>query len=174
MRFTIRGFILVSFLVVLLGCQIEVQDDPHPHSMTSPLTYEENEHPVTTAARNEEKKEAAFPHIKKYFELRDIQPDIALKEFKIFANVYFNNHPLAEEWAGIMVRSDLVGEITLIDKIRATEIELKIAKDQNRPKEQIEPLELELDVLKEDLVQVKAGNKEVHFKFEFTLPDEEN
>ena len=115
-----------------------------------------------------------MPHIKKYFELRDIEPNAALKEFKIFANIYFNEHPLAGEWAEIMVRSDIAGEITLIDKIRATEIELKIAKDQSRPKEQIDPLEFELNVLKKDREQVRAGNKEVTFEFEFTLPNEED
>lgn len=174
MRFTIIGF-LVSFLMIFPGCQIDVhEDEPHSPSITSPVVSTENESPVTTTERNEEKREAALPHIKKYFELKDIQPDAALQEFKIFANIYFNDHPLAEEWAEIMVRSDLAGEITLIDKIRATEIELKIAKDQNRPKEQIEPLEFELDVLKKDFAQVRAGNKEVHFEFEFIPPNEED
>lgn len=174
MRLTIIGF-LVSFLMIFPGCQIEVdENEPHGSSMTSPVASTENESPVTTTARNEEKREEALPHIKKYFELRDIQPDAALQEFTIFANIYFNNHPLAEEWAEIMVRSDLAGEITLIDKIRATEIELKIAKDRNRPKEQINPLEFELNVLKKDLAQVRAGNKEVRFEFEFTPPNEED
>lgn len=172
MWFTIIGFL--AFLMIFPACQIEVDnDEPHSPSMISPVASTENESPVTTTARNEEKRAAALPHIKKYFELRDIQPDAALQEFKIFANIYFN-HPLSEEWAEIMVRSDLAGEITLIDKIRATEIELKIAKDRNRPKEQIEPLELELDVLKKDLAQVRAGNKEVRFEFEFTPPNGED
>lgn len=130
---------------------------------------------ATTAARYsddfEERSRAATEELRKYMELKDKFPGAAREALIRHAKIAFDDHELVEEWADIMMKSDIAGKMSLDDMIRFTEIRLQIEKDKKpRDLQRIKKIEEDLMNWKQ---KIAHGKDAVHIKFKIQIKGEE-
>lgn len=114
MKFVLIG--LLTFGICIGGCH----NHPHPS------------------------EDAATQHLLQYFKLKEKNPDSALIELKAHANIAFNAHPKANEWAELVARLDRAKEASLPDILRLSRLDLEIARNNKAENGNIHELEDDL------------------------------
>ena len=98
-------------------------------------------------------EDAATRHLLQYFKLKKKNPDSALIELKAHANLAFNAHPKANEWAVLVARAK---EASLPDMLRLSRLDLEIARNNKAENGDIRELEDDLLLWEEVKKELKA------------------
>ena len=123
--------------------------------------------------RNETRTE---PHLQAYLKLKKKSPDSALIELKAHANLTFEAHPKANEWAELAARLDRAEKASLPDIQRLSEISVVIAKDNQKDMADIQELEDSLLLWTELEKELKAEGTDMttfYIRFQLTLTEKE-
>lgn len=140
--------IMLVIAIVVSGCH------DHPH-------------------RNETQTE---PHLQAYLKLKKKSPDSALIELKTHANLTFDAHPKANEWAELAARLDRAEKASLPDIQRLGEIVIMMAKDNQKDMAHIQELEDNLLLWTELEKELKAEGTDMttfYIRFRLTPTEKE-
>lgn len=134
--------VLLVIMQVFLGCQAE----------RDPIVVETQVDPQEVAKRPVEpatREEKALAYALRYLELKEESPEAAMAELRKAYDLFAQgDDTLWEEYFETMKRLLHPDGFTLLDALRAEEIELKLARKNNEPHDYIKGLEQSVEELR--------------------------
>ena len=177
-----RFLVLLAFFVIFTtghtGCDQDSADEETSSSIVEVLSEEEK------AAFANKRKSLDYllslpleqriaksqEYVRKYLELKDKDGTEALKALRTSLYIHAKgDHPLLEEWIVLTHKIFREKEATLPDFLRATQIELQIARDNHESQEHIRTLEQDAEQIEDQIRDLKAQGINLQ---EFKIPIE--
>ena len=186
----IRFLMLLSFFIIFTTGNIGCDHDPDGvDEETSVSIVEElsEEDKVTLANKLksldyllslplEQRIARSKEYTRKYLELKDKDDPEALEALRISLYIYAKgDHPLLEEWVVLTHKIFREQETTLPELLRAKQIELQIARDNDENRKHIKTLEEDIEQFEHEIKDLKdQGVNPQEFKIPIEVEGDED
>ena len=180
----IRFFIFLAFFIVFTTGNTGCDHDPDDSTVVEMLS-EEDKADLANKLKSvdhllslplEQRVAKSEEYVRKYLELKDKDGPKALEALRMALYIHAKgDHPLLEEWVVLAHKVFREKEATVPELLRAKQIELQIARDNNESRKHIKVLEEDAELFEHQIQDLKAqGVNPQEFKISIEVEGDED